>query len=60
MQTILLLLLVVAFMVGLAAATVVMDTVVSSLGVAFLAMIAVIGLVLAATGKSKTSSDDTS
>ena len=58
MQTILLLLLVVAFMVGLAAATVVMDTVVSSLGVAFLAMIAIIALVIAAAGKPKTSSDD--
>ena len=47
-------------MVGLASATVVMGTVVSTLGLAFLAMIAVVGLVLAAAGNRTTSEEDAS
>jgi len=60
MRTVLLLFLAVAFMVGLASATVVMGNVVSALGLAFLAMIAVIGLVIAAAGNRTTSEDDAS
>jgi len=60
MRTVLLLFLTVAIMVGLASATVVMGTVVSSLGLAFLAMIAIIGLVIAAAGNRTTPEDDAS
>ena len=60
MRTVLLLFLAVLFMVGLASATVVMGTVVSTLGLAFLAMIAVVGLVMAAAGNRTTSEDDAS
>ncbi len=60
MRFILLLFLSAAFMVGLASATVVMGNLVSSLGLAFLAMIAVVGLVIAAAGNNKASEDDAS
>ncbi len=60
MRTILLLILAVAFMVGLASATVVMGTIVSSLGLAFLAMATIVGLVIAAAGTSAPPEDDAS
>ena len=60
MRTILLLFLAVALMAGLASATVVMDSVVSSLGLAFLAMLSVVALVIAAAGNNATSEDDAS
>jgi hypothetical protein len=60
MRTVLLLFLAIGLLVGLASATVVMGTVVSSLGLAFLAMIAVVGLVIAAAGNKTSSEDDAS
>jgi hypothetical protein len=60
MRTVLFLFLAVVFMVGLASVTVVMGNVVSALGLAFLAMIAVVGLVIAAAGNRTTSEDDAS
>jgi hypothetical protein len=60
MRFILLLFLSAALMVGLASAVVVMGNLVSSLGLAFLAMIVVVGLVIAAAGNNKASEDDAS
>ena len=60
MRTILLLFLAIALMAILASATVVMGSIVSSLGLAFLAMLAVVGLVIAAAGNNANSRDDAS
>ena len=58
MKTVMLLFLAVAFMAGLASATVVMGNVVSTLGLAFLAMLAVVALVVAGASNNEASEDE--
>lgn len=58
MRSLILIVLAVGLLAGLASATIVLGTVVSTLGLAFLAMISIVGLVVAAAGDKAQYPDD--
>jgi hypothetical protein len=60
MRSFVFILLAIALMAGIASATMFLGTVVSTLGLAFLAMISVVGLVVAAAGNNAPHRDDVS